>query len=93
MLEYIKARFFVPEAMLPKIKLGQKIKLSCDGCQQDLFATVSFISDHVEFTPPVIFSEQNRERLVFMVEATPSPAQAIYLKAGQPIQIHWEYIE
>lgn len=93
MLEFIKARFFVPEAMLPKIKLGQKIQLLCDGCQQNLFATVSFISDHVEFTPPVIFSEQNRERLVFMVEATPFPAEAIHLKAGQPIQIHWENIE
>ena len=93
MLEFIKARFFIPEPMLPKIKLGQKIKLLCDGCQEDLFATVSFISDHVEFTPPVIFSEQNRERLVFMIEATPLPTQAVYLKAGQPIQIHWENIE
>lgn len=93
MLEFIKARFFVPEAMLPKIKLGQKIKILCDGCQQDFFATISFISDQVEFTPPVIFSEQNRERLVFMVEATPLSTEAVYLKAGQPIQIHWEHVE
>lgn len=93
MLEFIKARFFVPETMLPKITLGQKIRIVCDGCQQDIFANISFISDQVEFTPPVIFSEQNRERLVFMVEATPSPSHAMHLKAGQPIQIQWEQIK
>jgi HlyD family secretion protein len=98
-VEQIKARFFVPEALLPKIKLGQNITLSCDGCPKEsnkskaLFAKISFISNRAEFTPPVIFSQQTRERLVFMVEATPPIDQAIQFKGGQPIQIQWEYIE
>jgi HlyD family secretion protein len=92
-LELIKARFFVPEPTLPKVKLGQKVTLTCDGCPSGLSASISFISDQTEFTPPVIFSQENRKRLVFMIEATPTPAQAIHFKAGQPIQIHWEYTE
>ncbi len=90
---FIKVRFFIPEALLPKIKLGQKLRLSCDGCANRLSATVHFIASQAEFTPPVIFSQENRNRLVFMVEATPTPTQAIYFKAGQPIQIHLSYLE
>lgn len=89
----IKARFFIPEAMLPKIKLGQQVTISCDGCPDNLTGAVSFISDRAEFTPPVIFSQQRRERLVFMIEALPTPKQAVFFKAGQPIQVHWQYIE
>ncbi len=91
--ELIKARFFVPEAQLSKIQLGQKIIIQCDGCSKPLSAKVSFISTQAEFTPPVIFSQENRERLVFMVEATPIPSDALKFKAGQPVQIHWETVE
>lgn len=91
--ELIKARFFVPEAMLPKIKLDQQVAITCDGCPDKLTAKVSFISDKAEFTPPVIFSQQRRERLVFMIEALPSPKQAAFFKAGQPIQVRWQYVE
>jgi HlyD family secretion protein len=53
----IKVRFFVPEAELPKISLGENVKIACDGCRADIAARVTFISRTSEFTPPVIYSQ------------------------------------
>jgi len=81
----VRVRFFVPQAMLPTIKIGDAIVVKCDGCAGDLVARVSFISAQAEFTPPVIFSNEERARLVFRVEATPErPAD---LRVGQPVSV------
>ncbi|MDO8535214.1 MAG: efflux RND transporter periplasmic adaptor subunit [Xanthobacteraceae bacterium] len=81
----IKVRFFVPEAMLPKIALGDVIKLHCDGCAGDLGARISFIARSAEFTPPVIYSLEERSKLVFLVEARPERPDA--LRVGQPVSV------
>ena len=65
----VYVRFFVPETEFSKVKLGQKVSVTCDGCGQAITATVTFIAAQEEFTPPVIFSIGNREKLVFKVEA------------------------
>jgi HlyD family secretion protein len=81
----VRVRFFVPQAELPKVKLGERIRVVCDGCAGDLVARVDFISAQAEFTPPVIFSQEERARLVFRVEATPErPAD---LRVGQPVTV------
>jgi HlyD family secretion protein len=81
----VRVRFFVPQAELPKVKLGGLIRVACDGCARDLVARVDFISAQAEFTPPVIFSLEERARLVFRVEATPErPAD---LRVGQPVTV------
>jgi HlyD family secretion protein len=81
----IRARFFVPQAELPKVKLGGRIWVKCDGCAPDLFARINFISAQAEFTPPVIFSQEERARLVFRIEAIPErPAD---LRVGQPVSV------
>jgi HlyD family secretion protein len=81
----LKLRFFVGEAVLPHIKLGDIVKVQCDGCAGDLTATVSFIARKSEFTPPVIYSTEERAKLVFMVEARPQrPDQ---LRVGQPVSV------
>jgi len=77
-------RFFVPESQLPRVKLGQKVRISCDGCKP-LTATVSFIATRVEYTPPVIFSVGNREKLVFKLEARAPGGLAIH--PGQPVDV------
>ena len=64
----VYARFFVPETELPKVHLGQKVQVYCDGCKP-MTATITFIAAQEEFTPPVIFSVNNREKLVFKLEA------------------------
>lgn len=83
----IKARFFISQAELGRIKVGQAASLSCDGCAQTVRARISFISPEAEFTSPLIYSKENRAALVFMVEATPEPQQAVRLHPGQPLTV------
>lgn len=83
----IKARFFVPEADLASLHAGQSVSLSCDGCGAPIAAVVSRISTQPEFTPPVIYSNSQRSKLVFMAEAQPSAQDASRLKPGQPLDV------
>jgi HlyD family secretion protein len=83
----VKIRFFVPEPLLARLEIGQTVKVGCDGCAPDMTATVSFVSPQAEFTPPVIFSNESRGKLVFMVEARPAGDAARRLKPGQPVEV------
>jgi HlyD family secretion protein len=65
----VKLRFYVPEPMLGRVRAGQGVSFTCDSCGDPMNATISFISDRAEFTPPVLFSKENRAKLVFLVEA------------------------
>jgi len=85
--ENIKVRFFVPETRLGALRTGQTVEVHCDGCPVPLPATIRFISPTAEFTPPVLFSEKNRHRLVFMVEAWQQPKDAAQLHPGQPVDV------
>jgi HlyD family secretion protein len=82
-----KARFFVPEGELGAIAIGQAVSLACDGCSAPVAARISFIATKAEYTPPVIYSNSQRARLVFMVEARPDPKDALRLRPGQPIDV------
>ena len=83
----VKVRFFVPEPRLGAVKVGQKVTLACDGCAAPIEASISFIAVQAEYTPPVIYSKDNRSKLVFLVEARPSTADASKLHPGQPIDV------
>jgi HlyD family secretion protein len=86
--ENIFVRFFVPEPVLGSLHLGDKVALQCDGCDTELTATISFISPQAEFTPPLIYSEDNTAKLVFLIEARPPPDLATKLNPGQPVEVH-----
>jgi len=81
----LKLRFFVPEPLLPQIKYGQTVDVSCDGCEQGLTAKVSFIARSAEFTPPVIYSLDERAKLVFLIEARPEHPEKF--RVGQPVTV------
>lgn len=81
----LKVRFFVSEARLPTIALGDTINIQCDGCPAALAAKVSFIARTAEFTPPVIYSLEERNKLVFMIEALPEKPES--LRVGQPVTV------
>ena len=81
----MKVRFFVSEALLPRIALDDTIDIQCDGCPGNLTARVSFIARTAEFTPPVIYSLEERNKLVFMVEALPEKPES--LRVGQPVTV------
>jgi HlyD family secretion protein len=81
----LKVRFFVNEATLPKLKIGDPIAVSCDGCGEGITARISFIARSSEFTPPVIYSMDERSKLVFLIEArTQTPER---LRVGQPVSV------
>ncbi|MGH6905851.1 MAG: HlyD family secretion protein [Geminicoccaceae bacterium] len=84
--ENIKVRFFVPQPLLGAVRLGDEVRVSCDGCAEDLVAVVSFISPEAEYTPPVIYSREMREKLVFLIEASPRDRPAA-LHPGQPVDV------
>ncbi len=81
----VYVRFFVPESQFAKIHLGDKVKIGCDGCADNIVATISFIASKEEFTPPVIYSIGSRDKLVFKVEAR-APA-GLKLNPGQPVDV------
>ncbi|MEA2952446.1 MAG: HlyD family secretion protein [Alphaproteobacteria bacterium] len=81
----MKLRFFVSEAVLPKIALDETVRVTCDGCTPDLTARISFIARTAEFTPPVIYSLEERAKLVFLVEARPERPEAF--RVGQPVSV------
>ena len=69
----VKIRFFVPEARLATLRAGQTITARCDGCPAPIAARISFIAPQAEYTPPVIYSRENREKLVFSSRRGRSP--------------------
>jgi len=85
--ENIFVRFFVGETELARVHLGDKVKLVCDSCPDNLVGTVSFIAPEAEYTPPVIYSDSQREKLVTEVEARPPLAQAVLLNPGMPVEV------
>jgi len=81
----VKVRFFVPEQQVARYKPGKKVRFACDSCASGLAATIRYVSPRPEFTPPIIFSRDSRDRLVFMVEAYPDkPAN---LQPGLPVDV------
>jgi len=81
-----KVVFFIPEPMLSRFARDDDVVVSCDNCLPNLSARVTRISAEAEFTPPVIFSQQRREKLLFRAEARPSGAAAD-LRVGQPVDV------
>jgi HlyD family secretion protein len=81
-----KIRFFLPEAELSRARIGQRIDVACDGCSEGLAAEIDLIATEAEFTPPILYSKDSREKLVFRIEARPLDA-AVELKVGQPVDV------
>ncbi|MFZ0268105.1 HlyD family secretion protein, partial [Caulobacter sp.] len=81
----VRLRFYVPQAEVALYRPGTRIAFACDGCKDGLEARINFVSPRAEFTPPVIYSRDARDRLVFLVEALPDhPAD---LPPGLPIDV------
>ncbi|HUP10400.1 MAG TPA: HlyD family efflux transporter periplasmic adaptor subunit [Caldimonas sp.] len=83
----VKVRFFVPQAVAGGLAPGRAVAIRCDGCGAEVPATVRFVSDQAEYTPPTIYSNDTRSKFVFMVEAWPQPADAVRLHPGQPVEV------
>jgi HlyD family secretion protein len=85
--ENLKVRFFVPQAVLPSLKVGETVSVHADGAAKDFSAVVNYLSTQAEYTPPVIYSREARASIVFMIEAKFSPADAANVRPGQPVDV------
>ncbi|MGO9571354.1 MAG: HlyD family secretion protein [Desulfomonilaceae bacterium] len=85
----VKVRAFVPETQIGKIQYGEQIQVLVDGLREPLIGKVSFISPQVEYTPPVIYSQESRSKLVVMIEIRFDPKTAAILHPGQPVDVQW----
>jgi HlyD family secretion protein len=81
----MKIRFYVPEPELPKLAVGDEVRVACDNCAADLSAKIYFIATSAEYTPPVIYSLDERDKLVYLIQARPSRPDS--LRVGQPISV------
>ncbi len=81
----VKLRLYVPEESFSRIAVGDRLAVHCDGCAAGLQARITYIADQPEFTPPVIYSLQNRQTLVYLIEATPVDAGG--LAPGQIVDV------
>jgi HlyD family secretion protein len=83
----IKVRAFVPEAIIGALHQGDKLTVTVTGLTNALAGRISFISPQAEYTPPVIYSDESRGKLVFMIEAVFDPQTAAQLHPGQPVDV------
>ncbi|WP_455279360.1 HlyD family secretion protein [Cupriavidus necator] len=83
----VKVRFYVPETVVGALRNGQAVQVRCDGCAAPVAASITYVANEAEYTPPVIYSNETRRKLVFLVEARPSAADAPKLRPGQPVEV------
>lgn len=81
----MKVRFFAPQSMLARLPVGAHVNVSCDGCAHAFAGRVSFVASEPQFTPPVIYSLDEREKLVFLVEARFDAPTTI--RPGVPVDV------
>jgi len=85
--ENIEVRAFVPETEIGKVHPGDHVQVLVDGVREPFQGTLRYIFPHAEYTPPVIYSEESRSKLVVMVEVDFDPETAAKLHPGQPVDV------
>ncbi len=86
--ENVYAVFYIPEQYLSELKLGQTVQINCDSCKQPINAKINYIATNAEYMPPVVYSDDTREKLLFRIEARPERSAALsILRPGQPVKV------
>ena len=88
--QYVKVRAFVPQTRIGAVKVGQAVHVRVDGVSEPYPGKVSFISPQAEYTPPVIYSQESRAKLVFKIEIVFDPQVGAKLHPGQPVDVELE---
>lgn len=83
----VKVKVYVPEAALSSLALGQELNVRCDGCEKGLSAAITYIAREPEFTPPVIYSLESRQTLVYLIEARAAHDKPLRLQPGQIVDV------
>jgi HlyD family secretion protein len=83
----LKVRFNVPQSDLPTLQIGSPVSVRADGAAQPIQGKVSYIADDAEFVPPVLYTRQTRQKLVFLVEARIPVGDGLH--PGLPVEVSW----
>jgi HlyD family secretion protein len=83
----VKLKIYVPEVKLAGLSIGEPLPVNCDGCPSGLSADITYIAREPEFTPPVIYSLETRQTLVYLIEARPRPGKPLGLEPGQIVDV------
>jgi HlyD family secretion protein len=81
----MKLRFYAPERLLSSFAPGNEVSFRCDGCAEGLTARVTYVAAEPQFTPPVIYNLEERDKLVFLIEARPLDTEG--LRPGLPVDV------
>jgi len=81
----MKVRFYIPESDLAKLAVGDEVRVTCDNCAADLTAKIYYLATSAEYTPPVIYSLDERNKLVYLVQARPNKPASV--RVGQPVSV------
>lgn len=89
--ENIKIRFFVPQSISEKMQIGDKLSIVSRSDGKAIPANITYISPEAEYTPPIIYSNETKEKLTYMIEAYPQKNYAAQLHPGQPVEVSLEH--
>lgn len=81
----LKAIFFIPEPERAGVRIGDRLSVTCDGCDDGMTARITYMASDPQYTPPIIYSRDERARLVFRAEALLEHADG--LLPGQPVTL------
>jgi HlyD family secretion protein len=79
------ADVFVPEPMIPRLRLGQEATIYTDAGGPGLAGRVRYISPEAEFTPRNVQTAEERSKLVYRVRVAVDNTSGV-LKQGMPVE-------
>lgn len=85
--DHVKVRAFIPETDIARYHPGDAVRVVVDGLDQPIPGKISYVSPKAEYTPPVIYSRETRDKLVFMIEILFDPSVGAKLHPGQPVDV------
>ncbi len=81
----LKVLFYLPESVRASFAIGDRLVLTCDGCAEGIEASITRMASDPQYTPPIIYSRDERHRMVFRAEARLAPGTG--LLPGQPVSL------
>jgi HlyD family secretion protein len=83
-LDHAWANLFVPEPMIPRVRLGQSATVYTDAGGEGIAGKVTFISPKAEFTPRNVQTAEERSKLVYRIKVSVDNRDGV-LKPGMPV--------
>lgn len=84
-IDHAWADVFVPEPIVPRLRLGQTAAVFTDAGGPGLQGQITWISPRAEFTPRNVQTADERSKLVYRVRVTVDNANGV-LKQGMPVE-------